>query len=867
MPKFLRTDGAGETNNPEFEKLLLSQGMHHEKSAADHQFQDGLVERKVSMIKGCTRSNSIHANSPAKFWQPCMVLSGVLESVTRPYKKGSTMTPFERHYGKPFPSHLLKPFGCWAKVHTGKNRTGDTALAQRGKPGIHLGFAFHLGFSAYLIYHQDSCKTSKVPFNQVTFDKEYFPWRNPAGQKWPPMEFREEDDLEVIEEGEEGEMMEDPHNEPFILKSVRTRAQKAALDAEQMQNRRALESHVDQADAAAGQPQIPKQPEALNNFSNNLPPLPEPNVLPGPMDQYFDEAMLVLAAFSSTPPSIKFDVVKNVNQSTDAETADESRGVDLENSTAVYAMAAEHRQALGVKAENPKTFKQAIQGKNTVHWMGAAKVERDILEEKGVFSVLEEQELDDLIKEGANILTGKTAVKEKVNEDGDFYKPKCSVVLHIASGTAIRSIVSLGVGSGARFGHLDVKEAYLNSQNPIKQHMWVPYGVAKGKRECWEVLKSLYWKRRAGADWKGTLVPVLLAFGFEAATADETVFILREGEKFIIIAIYVDDTVYAETWPEKTEEFKTYLDSVFETNNEGELAWFLSVRYKWNETRDILSLSQTTFVEKLLSEYEMENMKSTKTPMAEDFVVLPGYIQDKVDPELKAKCQSLEGSLLFIAMWSSPDISQATSYLSRFVSNQSEKIYAALKRVLRYLKGTAHYGVGYTSNPDKMRGFKPNELWGYVDSLYANDEINCKSTMGYCLYLNGGLVSWKTKLSPVIALSTADAEFIAACFAACEIMFLHQFLAALGFPQTDPTCLYEDNAAAIYLATEPGLSPRTKHIDVRFMYLVERVKARDLQLIKCPGTEMTADLLTKPLGTIKFGTHASNMCTNHGEYM
>eukprot|EP00961_Rhodomonas_salina_P034943 470286-Rhodomonas_salina.1 len=76
---------------------------------------------------------------------------------------------------------------------------------------------------------------------------------------------------------------------------------------------------------------------------------------------------------------------------------------------------------------------------------------------------------------------------------------------------------------------------------------------------------------------------------------------MREGEKFIIIAIYVNDTIYAETWPEKTEEFKTYPDSAFETNNEGELAWFLSVRYKWNEARDTLSLSQNTFVEKLLS--------------------------------------------------------------------------------------------------------------------------------------------------------------------------------------------------------------------------------------------------------------------------
>eukprot|EP00961_Rhodomonas_salina_P259866 3511788-Rhodomonas_salina.3 len=406
------------------------------------------------------------------------------------------MTPFEQHYGKPFPSHLLKPFGCWAKLHTGKNRTGDTALSQRGKPGIHLWFVFHLGFSAYLIYHQDSGKTSKVPFNQVTFDKEYFPWLNPEGQKWLPMEFREDDNLEVIEEGEEGEMMEDPHNEAFILKLVRTRVQKAALDAEQMQNRRVQESHENQADVTAGQHQVPEQHEALNNFSYNRPPLHEPNALPCPMDQYFDKAMLALAAFSSTPPSAQFDVTKNVNQPTDTETVEEAHEIDLENSMAEYAMAAEQRQELRVKAENPKTFKQTIQGKNTVHWMGAAKAERDILEEKGVFYVLEEQELEDLIEEGANILTGKTAVKEKEVEYSDFYKTYAVV----ASGTAIRSIVSLGVGSGARFCHLDVKGAYLNSQNPIKQHMWEPHSVAKGKSECWEVLKSLYGKRSATAD-------------------------------------------------------------------------------------------------------------------------------------------------------------------------------------------------------------------------------------------------------------------------------------------------------------------------------------------------------------------------------
>jgi hypothetical protein len=122
-------------------------------------------------------------------------------------------------------------------------------------------------------------------------------------------------------------------------------------------------------------------------------------------------------------------------------------------------------------------------------------------------------------------------------------------------------------------------------------------------------------------------------------------------------------------------------------------------------------------------------------------------------------------------------------------------------------------------------------------------------------------------LTPIVALSTADAEFIAANFCACEIMFLRGLLRTLGFKQETPTCLYEDNMAAITLATEPAVRPRTKHLDVRFMYLVERVLTGDIQLVHCPGVSMVADLLTKPLGPIKFWTFAERICTNDGAFM
>jgi hypothetical protein len=269
----------------------------------------------------------------------------------------------------------------------------------------------------------------------------------------------------------------------------------------------------------------------------------------------------------------------------------------------------------------------------------------------------------------------------------------------------------------------------------------------------------------------------------------------------------------------------------------------------------------------MLEEQQFDNMKTVKTPMAEGFSVGESDVPAKVDEELQTKYRKLLGSLLFLAMWTRPDIAHAVSLLSRFAARPSDKTWTALKRILRYLKGTKNMGIGYSNDPTKWKTFGKHELWGYVDASYANDEFARKSTMGHVLFINGGPVAWKSKLTPIVALSTADAEFIAANFCACEIMFLRHLLKALGFKQDNPTCLYEDNMAAITLATEPALRPRTKHLDVRFMYLMERVLSQDIQMVHCPGAVMIADIMTKPLGPTKFWSFAERICTNRGDIM
>ena len=126
----------------------------------------------------------------------------------------------------------------------------------------------------------------------------------------------------------------------------------------------------------------------------------------------------------------------------------------------------------------------------------------------------------------------------------------------------------------------------------------------------------------------------------------------------------------------------------------------------------------------------------------------------------------------------------------------------------------------------------------------------------------GGLGCFQTEAIPLvshtevplqiaIALSTAESEYVAACYAAQEVVSLRALLDRLGFVQEQPTCVYEDNAACILLAGEPVFRERSKHIDVRWHFVRQMTRQQKLQLVPCSTHDMIADALTKALGRVK----------------
>ncbi|XP_037491581.1 secreted RxLR effector protein 161-like [Jatropha curcas] len=180
------------------------------------------------------------------------------------------------------------------------------------------------------------------------------------------------------------------------------------------------------------------------------------------------------------------------------------------------------------------------------------------------------------------------------------------------------------------------------------------------------------------------------------------------------------------------------------------------------------------------------------------------------------------------------------SFISRFMASPTKIHFAAIKRVLRYLKGTVNYGIFY------RRGGE-SRLVGFTDSDYAGDMDDSKSTSSYAFLLSGGAVAWSSRKQPIVTLSTTKAEFIAAAAYACQAIWMRRILKEIGHSQEAETVLMCDNASTIKLSRNPILHGRSKHIRVRFHFLRDLVKEGVGELQFCGTKDQLIDLMTKPL--------------------
>lgn len=200
--------------------------------------------------------------------------------------------------------------------------------------------------------------------------------------------------------------------------------------------------------------------------------------------------------------------------------------------------------------------------------------------------------------------------------------------------------------------------------------------------------------------------------------------------------------------------------------------------------------------------------------------------------------QEAVGSLLYIAQCTRPDIAFSVNDVSRFNSNFGIAHWNAVKRIMRYLKGTIDLKLKYVYEIS-------DEICGYTDADWVSDVDKRRSCTGFLFTLSGGAITWMSKRQATIALPTAEAEYMALSATIQEALWLRQLYKELNNGSVKSIQIYCDNQGAINLAQVDCYRARSKHIDIRHHFIRGKIEESIIELNYLPTNEMAADSLTK----------------------
>lgn len=288
------------------------------------------------------------------------------------------------------------------------------------------------------------------------------------------------------------------------------------------------------------------------------------------------------------------------------------------------------------------------------------------------------------------------------------------------------------------------------------------------------------------------------------------------------------------------DRFKAEMKSLFRMSDLGLLCFYLGIEVE--QVAGSTRMTQSAFARRILEKAGMQDCNACATPMEQRLKLSNHSDAPPVD---STGYRSIVGSLRYLVHTRS-DIAFAVGYVSRFMEAPTAEHEAAVKRILRYIAGTIDYGIIY------QRSETPATLVGFFDADMAGDVDTRKSTSGVMFFLGSNPVSWQSQKQKVVALSSCEAEYIAARTAACQGVWMAQLLGEINQAQPDVFKLMVDNKSAIALSKNPVFHDCSKHIATRYHYIRECVEEGRVQLEFTGTADQVADILTKSLGRVRF---------------
>ncbi|CAH2099085.1 unnamed protein product [Euphydryas editha] len=411
---------------------------------------------------------------------------------------------------------------------------------------------------------------------------------------------------------------------------------------------------------------------------------------------------------------------------------------------------------------------------------------------------------------------------------------------------SIRLLLSLAAQKNLDIIQFDITTAFLYGDLEETIYMTPPEGLDCNPNMVCKLNKSLYGLKQAPRCWNTKFNSVLNKFGFERCKADQCIYIGLTKGITCYLCLYVDDglllckdkSVLTEVINDLQANFniKTYPLSCF-------------VGMQIEKSNDYIFIHQTQYIEQLLKKFNMTEANSNSVP-ADPHVKL---IKTDGLPERKYPYREAVGSLIHAATVSRPDILFAVSQVSRFLNCHNESHWNAVKRILKYLKDTKNYGLYYMSKPDSP------DVVGYSDADFANDVETRRSTTGYVFLKNGAAITWSSQRQQTVALSTTEAEFMAACAATKEAMWLRQLLQEISEYKQESVIINIDNLSAINVIKNSEFHKRCKHIDIKYNFIKEKYYENVISLNYVNTKNQYADMFTKALPKDKFILMRSNI--------
>jgi transposase InsO family protein len=521
--------------------------------------------------------------------------------------------------------------------------------------------------------------------------------------------------------------------------------------------------------------------------------------------------------------------------------------------------------------EEPHTLQEAMESPYAAQWTEAILVELDSMDKHGTYTIVARPR-------NRKVVGSRYAFKIKNSETANprfkvrFVAKGYTQVPHVdyedtfapvAKATSIRLVLSIAGGRRQLINLFDVETAFLNSTIDREIYIEQPEGFEDPDYPREEyvlaVNKGIYGLKQSGSLYAEDQKAKLITLGFTPSDADECIYI--SADKRIIVATYVDDGLVTAETQEEIDWVISELGKDYTIRNLGPPTKFLGmdISRPQDDPHGPITVSQSTYARKLLAKFGMESCNPVKAPCDQRAAYLHIRTDDE-PPTDSALYRSITSSILHLSIWTRPDIAWITNKLCQFNSDPSELHMSAAKHLLRYIQGTLDYAFTYSpSECNSLYGhftdhdnFDFTPLHGYSDASGASDPDDRCSTSGYIFFYYGGPIAWGSrKQRYAVALSTMEGEYLALTEAAKEAIFLRNLLASVNVPQDQPTLILTDSDAALKHVKNNVNHSRTKHIDTRHHFIRHAYNTGNVDIRHVPSASQTADVLTKPLGTLK----------------